>query len=66
MLATCTGHPTLDLITGKVQYFVYRTHRKAPHYAVSSSPLFSGPSLAKKSSSAPYPQTPSAYIPPSI
>ena len=48
LLATCTAHPTLGLIPSKVQYFVYRTHHKPLHYAVSSSPLSPGPSSAHK------------------
>jgi len=48
MLATCPAHPTLDLIPAKVQHFVYRTHHKTPHYAVSSSLLSPGPLSAHK------------------
>ena len=48
MLASCPAHPTLDLIPTKVQYFVYRTHLKTLHFAVSSSPLSPCTSLAQK------------------
>jgi hypothetical protein len=46
--------------------FGQSTDHKAPCYVVFSTPLFPRPSYAHITSSAPYSQTPSAYISPSV
>ena len=43
-------------------YFVWITNHEAPHYAVFSILLLPPPSYAPRSSSAPSPRTPSAYV----
>jgi len=48
------------------QYCVGSTDHEAPHYVVFSTPLLPRPSQAQISSSAPYSQTPSAYVRPSM
>jgi len=48
------------------QYLVKSADHEAPHYAVSSTPLYPRHSEAQMSSSVPYYPTPSAYVPPSV
>ena len=48
------------------QYWVRSTYHWVPHYVVFSNPLFPRPSYAQIFPSAPYSQTPSAYVPPSM
>ena len=48
------------------QYWVSNTDHSAPHYVVLSIPLLPRPSYAQIFSSAPYSQTRSAFVPPSM
>ena len=65
--ATCPAQPiSLFSILSPKQYWVTSTDREAPHYVVFSTLLVPRHSYAQIPSSAPYSQTPSAYVPPSM
>ena len=66
LFSICVTSPSISLFSiWSFTYLVSSTDHKAPHCVVFSNPLSPHPSQAQASSSAPYSETPSAYVPPS-
>ena len=66
LFSICVASPSISLFSiWSPAYLVSSTGHKAPHSVVFSTPLSPHSSQAKIPSSAPYSQTPSAYVPPS-